>query len=311
MRLVIKSGGQAAIPEWQAHFHEFAPGLEIVGWDSPEANPQETDYVLVWEPDAGRLVQFPNLKLIVSTGAGVDHILADPQRPAHVPIARMVMEETAEGMSEFVLTAALMIVKDIKRMVDNQAHKRWETLVPGAIKDFRVGVMGVGFLGAATARLLRDVGFQVAGWSRSGTDIEGVSSFTGQSELGEFLARSDILVCLLPSTEATRGILCTKTLAQLPAGASLINVGRGSHMVDADVLEALNNGQLWRAVLDVFEPEPLAADSAFWNHPGVIVTPHCASTPTRRERARYTAMLIERLERGEPLPNIYDPERGY
>lgn len=312
MRLVINSGGPQGLPEWQRHFREFAPGLDVCGRHEPVADPGDIGYALVWEPDPGWLASLPNLKLIISSGAGVDHILADPQRPAHVPVARLVTQATAGEMSEFVLAAALGITKEFKRFANDQATGRWETPeTTRMIRDMRVGVMGLGYLGAATATLLARTGFPTAGWSRSPARLAGVESYAGPAQLPAFLARTDILVCLLPGTDATRGILGAATFAQLPRGAALVSVGRGSHMVAADVLAALDAGQLSQAVLDVFETEPLPADSPLWKHPGVIVTPHCAATPTRYERARYVADLIRRCEAGEPLPNLYDPAKGY
>jgi len=312
MRLVINSGGPQGLPEWRKYFSEFAPALEICGRHEPVADPGQIGYALVWEPDPGWLASLPNLKLIISSGAGVDHILADPQRPVHVPIARLVTQETAGEMSEFVLAAALAITKEFKRFANDQAQRRWDPPeAPRMMRDMCVGVMGLGYLGTATATLLARAGFPTIGWSRSPAQLPGVESYAGPQQLAAFLARTGILVCLLPGTDATRGILGARTFAQLPRGAALISVGRGSHMVEPDVLAALDSGQLSQAVLDVFDTEPLPADSPLWRHPGVMVTPHCAATPTRCERARYVAELIHRCEAGEALPNLYDPAKGY
>jgi glyoxylate/hydroxypyruvate reductase A len=311
MRLIINSGGAQAIEDWRAHFRAFAPGLDVAGWDD-EIDPASVDYALVWAPDPGRLATFPNLKLIISAGAGVDHILADPQWPRHVPIARMLTDRTQAEMAEFVLTSALMLMRDIKRAVDNQARRHWEFFDAARVAaDLRVGIMGLGYLGAASAQLLSRVGFKVSGWSRGASRLEGLPSYAGQEQFGAFLAAADILVCLLPATDSTRGILNAATLSQLPRGACLINAGRGSHMVERDVIAALDSGQLGQAVLDVFEQEPLPPESPLWSHPGIIVTPHCAAIPDRRERARHTAFLIAANERGDALPNVYDAQRGY
>lgn len=311
MRLIINSGGPQAIDAWRAQFHTFAPGLDVVGWHE-DVDPASVDYALVWAPDAGRLATFPNLKLIISAGAGVDHILADPHLPRHLPIARMVTARTQTEMAEFVLTSALMLTRDIKRVVDNQARRHWELFDSLRVAaDVRVGIMGLGHLGVAAAQLLSRVGFQVSGWSRGASKLEGLPSYAGQEQFGEFLGNTDLLVCLLPATEATKGILNTTTMSQLPRGASLINAGRGAHMVEKDVIAALDSGQLHQAVLDVFEAEPLPVESPLWSHPGIIITPHCAAIPDRKERARHTSWLIAANERGEALPNIFDPGRGY
>ena len=311
MRLIINSGGAQAMDEWRQQFRAWAPDLDVVGWHE-DIDPASVDYALVWAPDAGRLATFPNLKLIISAGAGVDHILADTALPRHLPIARMVTARTQTEMAEFVLTSALMLTRDVKRLVDNQARRHWELFDSLRVAaDVRVGIMGLGHLGVASAQLLARVGFPVSGWSRGASTLPGMPSYAGQEQFGEFLARTDLLVCLLPATEATRGILNSATLSQLPRGAFLINAGRGSHMVTQDVIDALDSGQLQQAVLDVFEQEPLPPESPLWSHPGIIVSPHSAAIPDRKERARHTALLIAANERGEPLPNIYDPRRGY
>ncbi|WP_313624674.1 glyoxylate/hydroxypyruvate reductase A [Achromobacter sp.] len=311
MRLIINSGGPQAIDEWRAQFRTFAPELDVAGWHE-DIDPASVDYALVWAPDPGRLATFSNLKLIISAGAGVDHILADPALPRHLSIARMVTARTQTEMAEFVLTSALMITRGVKRIVDNQSRRHWEVIDSLRVAaDVRVGIMGLGHLGVASAQLLSRVGFPVSGWSRGATRLPGLPSYAGQEQFGQFLANTDLLVCLLPATDATRGILNRATLSQLPRGASLINAGRGSHMVAQDLLDALDSGQLDQAILDVFDPEPLPPESPLWSHPGIIITPHCAAIPDRKERARHTALLIAANERGESLPNIYDPLRGY
>ncbi|CAB3724655.1 Glyoxylate/hydroxypyruvate reductase A [Achromobacter animicus] len=311
MRLIINSGGPQAIDAWRTQFRTFAPDLDVVGWHE-DPDPATIDYALVWAPDAGRLATFPNLKLIISAGAGVDHILADPALPRHLPIARMVTARTQTEMAEYVLTSALMITRNVKRITDNQPRRHWEIFDSLRVAaDVRVGIMGLGHLGVAAAQLLSRAGFPVSGWSRGATTLPGLPSYAGQEQFTQFLANTDLLVCLLPATDATRGILNRDTLSQLPKGASLINAGRGTHMVTQDILDALNSGHLDQAILDVFEQEPLPEDSPLWTHPRITITPHCAAIPDRKERARHTALLIAANERGEALPNIFDPKRGY
>ncbi|WP_459616186.1 2-hydroxyacid dehydrogenase [Bordetella sp. 2513F-2] len=312
MRLVVKSGGPQAYAEWRALFAALDPAIEVVDWFDPALDPRGIAYALVWEPDPGRLAGLPDLRLVISAGAGVDHILADPQRPAHVPIARMVMDATASEMSEYVLASVMHVLRDFRRIAVNQANCVWDTFdAPRSIAGTRVGVMGMGRLGTAAAQLLARTGFRVSGWSRSLSNVAGVESHAGPEGLSAFLAGTDVLVCLLPATQATRGILGAATLAQLPRGAALINAGRGMHMVEADLLAALDSGQLGQAVLDVFETEPLPADSALWRHPRITITPHCAAAPNRAMRAAHVVQLIHACERGEPLPDLYDPQAGY
>ena len=171
--------------------------------------------------------------------------------------------------------------------------------------------MSLGNLGAHAAQMLRGLGFQVSGWARSPKSLPGVEHFIGPARRDAFLARADIWVCLRPDTPETHGVICAKTIMRLPHGASVVNAGRGGHVVLADVLAALDNGQLGGAVLDVFELEPLPADHPAWSHPSVIITPHLASLASRPARARYVAEAITAFERGETPPNLYDPVRGY
>lgn len=310
--LLVKSGGQPAVAEWQQLFAEFSPGLEVRGWDDPEVDPAVVEYALVWQPEAGRLARLPRLRAVLSSSAGVDHILCDPELPEALPIVRMVPEETQQRMAEFIGMSCLLVQKGIPQMVAQQRRRHWqEVLAPRLASEVRVGIMGLGALGAQAAGYVRALGFQVAGWSQTRKSIEGVQSYAGAQELAAFLSATDILVCLLPDTEATRGIVDAQLLAQLPRGASLVNVGRGSHVVKPDLLAALDNGQLASALLDVFEHEPLDPASAFWDHPQVIVTPHSAATPSRREKARQAAQAIAAIARGEPPAHLLDRSRGY
>ena len=312
MVLVVKSGGEAALPEWQAHFAEFAPGLRVRGWDEPGLDTSAVSYALVWDPEPGRLAALPGLRAIFGSGAGVDLITADPLLPRHLPLVRCVPPEATQRMGEFVCWAVLSLAKDARRMALAQARPAWDYFeAPFAAAERTVGIMGLGAMGLRSAEMLRAIGVPVIGWSRTRKDLAGVETFVGEAGLDPFLARAEVLVSLLPATERTRGLIAAPLLARLPHGAGLVQVGRGVQQVLPDILAALDSGQLSGAVLDVFDPEPLAPDSPAWLHPRVIVTPHVASLPSRRERARYVADCIARFERGEALPNLYDPERGY
>jgi glyoxylate/hydroxypyruvate reductase A len=312
MILLVKSGGEAAMPEWRAAFAACAPGLDVRWWNDPTVPAEEVAYAFVWEPEPGRLASYPNLRLICSTGAGVDHILADPHLPRHLGIVRMGGEETVQRMREYVAFAALALLRDARRMALNQAARRWEDFnAAHSACDVRAGVLGLGQLGAAAAATLRDLGFRTAGWARSQRALPGIECFAGDAALPAFLARTDLLVCLLPGTPQTSGILDARRLAMLPAGAGVVNVGRGTHLVADDLLAALDSGHLSGAVLDVFETEPLPPEHSFWTHPKVIVTPHNASMSSRPARARYVAAAIAAFERGETPSNLYDPVRGY
>jgi glyoxylate/hydroxypyruvate reductase A len=310
--LLVKSGGEEAMPEWASHFAEHAPEVEVRWWDDASVDPASVHYVLVWDPEPGRLAKLPNLRVIFGSGAGVDFIAADPTLPRRVPLARMTTPGAAQRMGEFVTWAALSLLKGARRIGASQAERRWDYFEPERMAtETTVGIMGLGHMGAAAARMLGGVGFPVTGWSRSRKDLPGVRSFAGEAEQAEFLAGADILVCLLPATPETRGILSKPLLDRLPDGAGLVNVGRGSQQKVGDILAALDSGKLSGAVLDVFEQEPLPADHPAWTHPKLLVTPHLASLPPRSERAAYVASLIHKHQRGEALPNLYDHERGY
>jgi glyoxylate/hydroxypyruvate reductase A len=310
--LVVKSGGERAMPDWQACFAAVAPDLSLRWWDDPGLDPASVDYALVWDPEPGRLARLPRLRAIFGSGAGVDGIVADPHLPRGVPLVRCVPPEGTQRMGEFVAWAVLSLNKDARRMALAQARAAWDWFEPPfAAAAKTVGIMGLGAMGLHSAQMLRGLGIPVVGWSRTRKQVDGMDCFAGAAELDVFLARSEVLVCLLPATPETTGIIAAPLLARLPRGAGLVQVGRGVQQVLPDIVAALDSGQLSSAVLDVFDPEPLAPDSPAWSHPRITVTPHVGSLPSRMERARYVADCIARFERGEALPNLFDPERGY
>ena len=310
--MVVKSGGEAALPEWQRCFDEFLPDLTLRWWDDTNLEASSVDYALVWAPESGRLRKFTNLKAIFGAGAGVDLITRDPELPRDVPIVRCVPPEAGQRMAEYVLWAVLSLVRDARRMAVAQNACIWDEFEPPrTARDYRIGIMGLGAVGEAVARSLRDYGLTVYGWSRHAKTLPGIHCFAGLHEKDAFLSITDILVCLLPATPETEGIIAEPLLSQLPRGAALIQVGRGMHHVMSDILTALDSGQLSGAVMDVFDQEPLSAEHPAWRHPRLTITPHNASTPTRRERARFIADAIQALQRGEALSCLYDPKRGY
>lgn len=301
------------MPEWRRHFADLAPGLDVRGWGDSSVDPAAIRYALVWDPEPGRLATYPNLAAIFGSGAGVDFIAADPDLPRHVPLVRMATPGAAQRMGEFVAWAVLSLMKEARLLALAQAARRWEAVEPERTAPATtVGIMGLGHMGTAAARMLQPMGFRVIGWSRTRKTLPGVESFIGEgAERDAFLRASDILVCLLPATPETHGILARPLFDRLRDGTGLINVGRGSQQRIEDILAALDSGRLSGAVLDVFEQEPLPPDHPAWTHPKLLVTPHVASLPPRRERVEHVARLIAALERGEALPNTYDHDRGY
>jgi len=300
---------------WVERFRRLLPGREVVVvGDSFDR--KSIRYVATWGPQPGVLADLPNLQVLFSLGAGVDHLMRYPDLP-DVPIVRVAQDDLTHRMSEYIVLHCLMHLRDQRRYDEQQRQKLWrDDRSPPAAHHVRVGVMGVGVLGEDAARKLQIMGFDVAGWSRSPKAVERLHVYAGQDGLETFLARTDILVCLLPLTPETRGILNRELFAKLArngrlGGPVLINAGRGGLQVEADILACLEDGTLKAATLDVFETEPLPQDSPLWTHPAVTVTPHNAATSDPEATARYIAEQIRRFEAGEPLAAIVDRKRGY
>ena len=295
---------------WIPALQAALPDMEVRKWPDV-GEPAEIDYALVWQPPEGFLASLPNLKAILSIGAGIDHLTRDPQLPRHLPLVRMVEPGLTAGMTEFVVMQCLFHHRRMLDYRDQQQRKVWEEIPAVAAWQRRIGVMGLGELGTDAVERLVHLRFDVAGWSRRRRALSGAACFAGSEELPSFLARSDILVCLLPLTEATDSILNAELFAQLPKGACVINVGRGEHLVEEDLLAALDSGQIDSATLDVFRHEPLPENSPFWSHQRVVVTPHIASMTIPATAAEAMAEAIRTLEAGGTPPGLVDLERGY
>jgi glyoxylate/hydroxypyruvate reductase A len=300
---------------WRKRFAALLPGRALV---TPETlvDRAAVRYAIVWRHPRGLLAELPQLEAIFSLGAGVDAILSDPNLP-DVPIARIVDPDLTARMSEWVVLHCLMHLRQARRYERQQRERVWDDDDDQpAAADVRVGVLGLGELGRDAARKLAALGFQVAAWSASAKKAPGVACFDGPGGLEAMLARTDILISLLPLTAATRGILNAALFAKLPrdgrlGGAILLNAGRGGLQVEADIVAALENGALKGASLDVFESEPLPQDSPLWRHPAVFVTPHNSAMSHPDSVARAIAEQILAHERGEPLRHVVDRARGY
>ena len=295
---------------WQRSLLELDPTLDVRTWPDV-GDPVEIEFALVWAPPEGQLKSLPNLKAIFSVGAGIDHFASDPDMPVGVPVVRMVEPGLTAGMTEFVVMSVLHHHRFMVDYANQQAAGEWHELqqVPAAKRC--VGILGLGVLGTDAAEKLSVFGFQLAGWSRRAKDIPGVDCFHGPAGLTPFLNRSDILVCLLPLTPETEGILNARTFAQLPKGASVINVARGGHLVEEDLVPALDSGQISGATLDVFREEPLPEGHPFWRHPRIVLTPHVASMTNTETAAQVVLDNIRRCRAGEPLAHVVDWNRGY
>lgn len=274
-------------------------------------DPAHIDAVLAWKPPHGVLATLSRLKLICSLGMGVDHLLADPLLPQDVPIARLVDPNMIEQMSEYVLYAALHFHRGFDVYQRFQSERRWEELPLPHTAMRRIGIMGLGAIGTDCARRLAGLGFSVRGWSRTPKALKGVRSFSGRHQLAEFLGETDILVSVLPLTRQTARIVDARLFAELPPGASFINVARGELVVEDDLLAALDCGRLAGAMLDVTVSEPLAAASPLWAHPKVRITPHIAGLTNPVTAVEPIAENLRRLRAGLPLRDLVDRIRGY
>jgi glyoxylate/hydroxypyruvate reductase A len=300
---------------WNERFRALAPDRDIRLWPDRVGDPADVAYACAWKPPAGALANFANLKAIFSLGAGIDHLANDASLP-DVPLVRIVDPDLTMRMTEYVALHVLMIHRR-QRLYDAQQRARlWRDHDQPPAADIAVGIMGLGVLGRDSAEVLHRLGFKVAGWSRTAKTIAGVETFHGDQGLDGLLARTEILVCLLPHTPATEGILNLVLLRKLKrdgalGSAYLINAGRGRLQVDADILAALDEGLLAGATLDVFPTEPLPSDSPLWAHPKITITPHNAAASHPRSLVVNVLDQIARFERGLPLENVVDRARGY
>jgi glyoxylate/hydroxypyruvate reductase A len=311
--LLAVDGPQAT--EYRRIFERQLIGREIRVWPDHIGEAADIAYACIWRAPHGLLATCPNLKVVFNLGAGADHVLADPALP-NVPLVRAANPNLSMRVTEYCLLHALMFHRR-QRLYDAQQRERlWKTHEQPAASDVALGVMGLGVIGAHAAGMFARIGFKVAGWSASRKDIPGIETFAGMGELDAFLARTEILVVLLPSTPSTEGILDLSLFRKLKrdgaaGGAFLINAGRGKLQIDADILAALDDGVLAGAALDVFPQEPLPPESPLWAHPKVTVTPHNAGDISPQAIVADISQQITRFESGGPLDHLVIRERGY
>ncbi|THT98689.1 glyoxylate/hydroxypyruvate reductase A [Lampropedia puyangensis] len=292
---------------WLQALQEAWPDAHFVVW--PEVAPHATQAV-AWSPTQEFVDHHPQLQYLFNMGAGVDAILR-LQLPQQLQIVRIEDGGMAAQMAEYVCHAVLRHVREFDHYASSQAKQLWQPRRAQAKADFPIGIMGLGVLGTHVAQCLRGFGFNVNGWSQSAKQIDGISSFAGQKALAEFLQRSRILVCLLPLTPATQGILNRHHLSQLQRGAYLINVARGGHLVEADLLELLEQGHMAGAMLDVTQQEPLPAEHPFWSHPCITITPHISAQTQAVQAAAQIADNVRRIAAGQTPSGLVDRGGGY
>jgi glyoxylate/hydroxypyruvate reductase A len=309
MAILFRSTPQATA-RWRPLLAELLPEHEIRYW--PEIGDRNAiDYALVWHPPSGMLATLPNLKMIVGLGAGVDHLLRDPDLPRHVPIVRLVDPYMTDAMSEYVALSVLRLHRQDLDYLATQRAGLWLEREQKNAAERPVGILGFGTLGQDAGRKLRALGIDVAGWRSGEKPVPGFETFAGADGLDLLLRRSEIVVCLLPLTAETRGVLNARAFAQLPRGAGIVNAGRGGHLVESDLLASLASGQVSGAVLDVFDDEPLPPGHSFWRHPRIIVTPHVAAETHPPTAAPIVRDAIRQCEAGLPIANRVDLARGY
>jgi glyoxylate/hydroxypyruvate reductase len=316
LALLVHGGTENWSPErWKRRFDDVCGDRRVVLLPDAACDPADIHYAAVWKPAQGEIAAFANLRVIFNLGAGVDALMADSSLP-RVPLVRVAVGDLTARMTEYVALHVLMHHRQEPYLRASQREKRWQPKFQWPASAISVGIMGLGTLGASAAAALRHLGFRVSGWSRSPKQIDGVGCFHGTAQLDAFLQGADILVCLLPLTADTRHILNRGLFAKLnrnsPIGAPVvINAGRGGLQNEADILQCLDDGTLGAVSLDVFADEPLPADSPFWTHPKVVLTPHNAADTDPDAISKYVADQIERFEAGGRLENVVDPARGY
>ena len=293
--------------DWQRELRQQLPETRIDTF--PEvADARAVEYAVTWKHPRGIFRNYPNLKVVASMGAGVDHITSDPDLPQNIQITRVVDEQLSADMSVFVLA---LILEYLRNLAPYRTTKAWSPKSYARTEDTKIGIMGLGVLGTAVGKTLVKNGFQVSGWSRTPSKNNPIKSFYGEHQLHKFLSESNILVCLLPLTRETENILNKELFAKLPKGAYLINVARGEHLVEHDLIEMIEKGHLAGASLDVFKKEPLPQEHPFWKHPKIQVSPHVASVTNPTSATAQIADNYHRMKAGKPLKNVIQKEKGY
>lgn len=310
--VVLASESGAATQKWLKVIQQHYPDLDAHVFDPQAGEPvPNVRAAIVWKPPAALFSCYRELDLVFNMGAGVDAILRQPDIPAHTRIIRLEDAGLAKPMTEYVIHFLSGITRQFGTYERNRERRLWQAAEQTPVQHRTVGVMGMGVIGARIAQALSELDYPVQGWSRSPKAVAGVKSFHGEDQLGAFLASSEFLINVLPLTDQTRDILNQDTLGQLPKGAVLINIGRGEHLVEADLITVLDAGHLSHAILDVAREEPLPGDHPFWTHPAITLTPHI-SGPTNHYQAigQIRGKLLDALQ-GKPISGEVTRQAGY
>lgn len=307
--VMVFHSGVDNFADWEEALAAAAPDLNLMRSDDV-TDPAAVRYALVWKPPHGFFARYPNLSLVVNLGAGVDALVRRDDLP-DVPITRLSDPKMARMMAGFVLFAVLRHARDIPVFERAQRRREWHYVHPTDPEQVRVGILGLGQLGLAAARECARQGFKVSGWSRSPKEVEGIATFHGLGALPDFLGGCDILVCLLPHTPETDGLLDAARIARMKPGVKFINVSRGAIVDELALIDALRRGHVAEATLDVFATEPLPPESPLWDMENVLITPHLASIALPASAAMQIAENVRRVKAGEPVLSRVDPGRGY
>lgn len=293
---------------WRNAIHAIDPDIDIRIWPD-YGNPDDIIFALSWQHPSGVFNQFPHLKTISSMGAGVDHIIFDDSIAADIAIARVIDENLCSAMSDYLLACLYSIKQHLFRYQHDQQQAQWHPRKP--YPELHVGVMGLGEIGSFVCQRLQNSGFKVSGWAQSQHQIENVHCFLGEADKNTFLQNLNVLICLLPLTKATTGILNDNLFQSLPQGAHIINVARGDHLVEKDLLNNMTTGQIRSAILDVFQQEPLPSSHPFWNHPQIVVTPHISSLSQPESIAAQIVTNYHHTVENQSLIHHIDRIKGY
>jgi glyoxylate/hydroxypyruvate reductase A len=306
--VIIRQDGKIEL--WKKAIKSADPNIEVYSYLEPH-DTDEVEVALIWKHPKGSLGNYPNLEYIASSGAGVDYIFEDDTTPKNLPVTRVVDTMLASDMSEYVSAAIFSFLKHLPLYKTDQLKKIWEPRPYYRISDFTVGIMGLGALGAVLAKDLVRFGFKAQGWANSKKELPGVKAFCGEPEFDGFLSTSQILVCLLPLTNETTGILNADLFEKLPKGAYVINAARGGHLIDSDLIEYIDKGHISGATLDVFHQEPLPKSHPFWSHEKINITPHYASVSDTDSVVPQILDNYRRMQEGKPLLNLVSERKGY
>lgn len=309
-KIVIASPSKKYAENWAKIIRENDNEFQVEIYPD-DTNREETEFILSFLPEENLFSHYPNLKVVGSLGAGVHSILRTPSLPKEVVVTKIAQKEHQQDMAEFVLGLILNHTRCLFSYSQYKAEKNWQPRSYKSAPDTTVGIMGIGAIGQVIAELLLKVGFPVSGWSKSKKDLPDITTFYGEGQRDDFLKTADILVCVLPLTDETTGILNTDIFEKLSAGAYVINVGRGMELVDEDLIQALDSGHLSGAALDVFQEEPLPENHPFWAHPKIMITPHTAGNTHPAKAVKDILRNYKAMKNGEPLIHTIDRKKGY